>query len=65
MIYCLHLHKKEQQRPGRKFHQSDETFLKEAEKLINAEFSHILGLESGAVNSFFLKEMELSAVKQD
>lgn len=65
MIYCLHLHKKEQQRLGRKFHQSDETFLKEAEKLINAEFSHILGLESSAVNSFILKEMEISASNLD
>lgn len=65
MVYCLHLHKKEQQRLGRKFHQSDETFLKEAEKLINAECSHILGLEPGAVSSYILKEMDLASVKRD
>ena len=59
MIYCLHRHKKEQQRLGRKFHQCDEGFLKDAEKLMNAEFSHILGLEPGQVAPFILREMEI------
>ncbi len=59
MIYCLHRHKKEQQRLGRKFHQCDEGFLKDAEKLMNAEFSHVLGLESNQVAGFILAEMEM------
>lgn len=61
MIYCLHRHKKELQHLGKKFHQIDETFLKEAEKLINAEFSHVLGLDASKVSAYILKEMDLSA----
>lgn len=61
MIYCLHRHKTEQQRLGRKFHQSDEGFLKDAEKLINAEFSHVLGIEPEQVAPFILRELELGS----
>lgn len=60
MIFCLHQHKMEQQRLGRKFHQCDENFLKDAEKLMNAEFSYVLGLDSHQVGPFILKEMEFS-----
>lgn len=60
MIYCLHRHKKQQQSLGRKFHQCDEGFLKDAEKLMNAEFSQVLGLEASQIGPFILKEMGLS-----
>ncbi len=60
MIYCLHRHKQEQQSLGRKFHQCDELFLKDAEKLMNGEFSHILGLEPNQVAPFILKEIDQS-----
>ena len=59
MIYCLHRHKREQQQLGRKFHQCDEGFLKDAEKLMNAEFSHVLNMEPGQIAAFILHEMEL------
>ena len=58
MIYCLHRHREEQQRLGRKFHQCDVGFLKDAEKLMNAEFSHVLGLEPSQIGPFILKEMK-------
>lgn len=60
MIYCLHRHKKEQQSQGRKFHQCDEGFLKDAEKLMNAEFSHVLGIEPNQVGSFIIQEIGLA-----
>lgn len=60
MIYCLHKHKITQQSLGRKLHISDESFLKDAEKLMNAEFSQILGMASSQIGPFILREMELS-----
>lgn len=58
MIYCLHRHKNEQLSLGRKFHQCDEGFLKDAEKLMNAEFAHVLGIEPIQVAAYILKEIE-------
>lgn len=66
MIYCLHQHKNEQLSMGRKFHQCDEGFLKDAEKLMNAEFSHVLGIEPSQVAACILKEIEQGeAVRAD
>lgn len=58
MISALHRHKRELADTGRKLHQSDENFLQDAEKLLNAEFSQVFGLEPGEVRSFILRELE-------
>ena len=58
MIVALHRHKKAQLAAGRKFHQSDENFLNDAHKLLNAEFSQVFGLEPKEVNGFILRELE-------
>ena len=58
MISALHRHKRELADTGRKFHQSDENFLQDAEKLLNAEFSQVFGLEPREVRSFILRELE-------
>ena len=58
MIGALHRHKKAQLAAGRKFHQSDENFLSDAQKLLNAEFSRVFGLAPGQVSAFILKELE-------
>lgn len=58
MISALYRHKQELADTGRKFHQSDESFLQEAEKLLNAEFSLVFGLEPREVRSFILRELE-------
>lgn len=58
MISALHRHKRELADTGRKFHQSDENFLQDAEKLLNAEFSQVFGLDSKEVRSFILRELE-------
>ncbi len=44
MVHTLHLHKKQQEAQGRKFHLCDENFLRDAEKLLCSEFSLVLGL---------------------
>ena len=58
MIGALYRHKKTQQAAGRKFHQSDENFLNDAQKLLNAEFALVFGLEPRAVSGFIRREME-------
>ena len=58
MIGALHRHKQTQLEAGRKFHQSDENFLNDAQKLLNAEFALVFGLESKDVSTFILREME-------
>lgn len=58
MIGALHRHKQDQLAAGRKFHQSDENFMNDAQKLLNAEFALVFGLEPNAVNAFILKELE-------
>ena len=60
MIGALHRHKQEQTAAGRKFHQSDETFLSDAQKLLNAEFSHVLGIAPNQVADFILRELQNS-----
>lgn len=58
MIVALHRHKQEQLAAGRKFHQSDENFLNDAQKLLNAEFALVFHLEPWEVNDFILRELE-------
>ena len=58
MIGALHRHRREQLAAGRKFHQFDENFLNDAQKLLNAEFALVFDLEPAAVSSFILRELE-------
>ena len=58
MVAALHRHKQEQLAAGRKFHIADENFLNDAEKLLNAEFACVFGLEPGQVRGFILRELE-------
>lgn len=57
MIHALHRHKKEQSAAGRKFHLCDENFLRDAEKLLNSEFSLVLGIEPSQVGSYILNAL--------
>ena len=58
MIGALYRHKKSLNEAGRKFHQSDENFLKEAENLLNAEFALVFGLTPKEVPAFIRRELE-------
>ena len=57
MVGLLHRHKQEQIAAGRKFHLCDDNFLRDAEKLLSAEFSLVLGIEPGQVGSYVLQAM--------
>lgn len=59
-IYALHRHKKQQAAIGKKLHQCDEGFLSDAQKLLNAEFSLVFGLEPNEINAFITSEMGIS-----
>lgn len=52
MIGTLHRHKKEQAAAGRKLHLCDENFLRDAEKLLDSEFSLVLDISPSEVGSY-------------
>ena len=52
MIHTLHIHKREQVEAGRKFHLCDENFLRDAERLLNSEFSLVLEIEPDSVGPY-------------
>ncbi len=52
MIRSLHIHKERQAELGRKFHLCDENFLRDAEKLLSAEFSLVLEIPVDKVGSY-------------
>ena len=58
MINTLHQHKKSQAVAGRKFHLCDENFLRDAEKLLNAEFSLVLHIQPSEVGAFILSALD-------
>lgn len=52
MIRALHKHKELQAAAGKKFHLCDENFLRDAEKLLSAEFSLVLGIDRSEVGRY-------------
>lgn len=52
MVYTVYQHKKEQAAVGRKFHQCDENFLRDAKKLLGSEFSVVLDMDMKDVESY-------------
>jgi CarD family transcriptional regulator len=57
MVGSLHRHKEAQALAGRKFHLCDENFLRDAEKILSAEFSLVLDLAPGQVSSYVWQVM--------
>lgn len=58
MIRSLHRYRKEQLAAGRKFHQCDENFLRDAQRLTDSEFSLVLGIDRELVASYVLQAMD-------
>lgn len=58
MVGCLYRHKEEQAALGRKFHLCDENFLRDAQKLLNSEFSLVLEIEPGQVGEFLRQQFD-------
>jgi CarD family transcriptional regulator len=52
MIYTLYCRKKQQLDTGRKLHLCDENFLRDAKRLIDSEFSFVLGIEPNEVGTY-------------
>lgn len=52
MVRCLNTHKNTQLAAGRKFHQSDEIFLKDAQKILTSEFSLVLNIPASDVAQY-------------
>ncbi len=57
MIRALQLHKESQLAAGRKFHLCDENFLRDAEKLLRSEFSHVLGMSQAEVSTYIKEKI--------
>ena len=57
MIRTLRLHKQQQEAAGRKFHQCDEVFLRDAQRLIDSEFALVLGIEPAEVGDYVMEKM--------
>lgn len=52
MVRALYRHRKEQEAAGRKFHQCDESFLREAEKVIRSEISTVMDIGQNQVKGY-------------
>ena len=52
MVRALFRHKKDQLASGRKFHLCDENFMKDAIKLLDSEFSMVLGIKQQDVGAY-------------
>lgn len=57
MVRTLHRHKQEQLEAGKKFHLSDENFLRDAERVLNSEFSMILGVDTKEVGAYIKSKL--------
>ena len=52
IVYTLHRHKASQIVAGKKFHQSDENFLRDAEKLLSSEIALTMSLSAEAARDY-------------
>lgn len=50
-VRTMHLHRRLLQELGKKFHQSDESFLKDAEKILTTEFAIVLNISEDSVRN--------------
>ena len=58
MIHTLHRHRERQTAAGRKFHLCDETFLKDAQKLLGSEFALALQIPESEVGDMVKSAIE-------
>ena len=59
MICSLYRHKQQLKITGKKFHASDENFLRDAEKLLSAEFSLILNIPQNQVGEYIQNALKM------
>ena len=61
IIKTLTAHKEQRQARGKSLHVSDETYLREAQRLLFDEFAGALDIEPSQVNAYLLDKLEPSA----
>ena len=52
MVRCLRLHRRQQMEQGRKFHQCDENFLRDAQKILSTEIAMVMGIPDDQVDTY-------------
>ena len=52
MIRCLRLHRRQQMEQGRKFHQCDENFLRDAQKTLSTEIAMVMEIPDDQVDTY-------------
>ena len=52
MIRCLRLHRRQQMEQGRKFHQCDENFLRDAQKILSTEIAMVMEIPDDQVEAY-------------
>ena len=60
LIKTLRITKEEKQKSKKKFHQSDEMILKQAEKLLYSEFALVLNIAPDEVLPFMMQQLHIS-----
>ena len=58
MVHSLYRYKSEQIAAGRKFHQADENFLRDAEKLLSSEVSLVMGLSTEEARNYLREQLK-------
>ena len=59
LIKTLYLHREKQKEAKKKLHISDESFLRDAEKLLYEEFAHVLNITKDQVLPFIMRQIEI------
>lgn len=57
MIYSLCRHQIEQSQQGKKFHQCDENFLRDAEKLVAGEIAAVMDMDAASARSYLKSQL--------
>lgn len=58
MIHSLYEHQAKQSELGKKFHQCDENFLRDAEKLVCSEISAVMDVDADSARSYLRKQLK-------
>ena len=58
LISLFYIKRTEQHEKGKKFHSSDEQFLKDIETRVNREFAFVLGIEPGEVPAYIESQLQ-------
>lgn len=58
MVTCLYRYKEAQLAAGRKFHQSDDNFLRDAEKLLSSEISLVMELSQEQARNYLREQLK-------